>query len=129
MDGFDKESLAGAIAQAIIKALEIAVPEDNTPEMPTGSVPISVASAIYGKDANWIRAGIVAGWLPIGKAVRDNQQITKISQMDSKFGRITYYISPKKLYDDTGFIWRGEKTVEEIKERFKNEQLEKAQAV
>ena len=25
-----------------------------------GSVPVTVAASIYGKDANWIRAGIIA---------------------------------------------------------------------
>lgn len=30
-----------------------------------GSVPVVVAAKVYGKDASWIRAGIIAGWLPI----------------------------------------------------------------
>lgn len=34
----------------------------------SGSVPVAVAARVYGKDASWIRAGIVSGWLPIGKA-------------------------------------------------------------
>ena len=28
-----------------------------------GSVPVAVAARVYGKDANWIRAGIVTGYL------------------------------------------------------------------
>lgn len=36
----------------------------------SGSVPIVVVARIYGKDASWVRAGIIAGWLPIGKATR-----------------------------------------------------------
>lgn len=78
-------------------------------EFESGSVPVSIAAKIYGKDASWIRAGIVAGWLPIGVATRDGQQITEIEQINSKYGRINFYISPKKLYEDTGYIWRGEK--------------------
>jgi hypothetical protein len=74
-----------------------------------GSVPIRVAARVYGKDPCYIRAGIIAGWLPIGRATRNGKQITDISQMDSRFGRITYYISPKKLFEDTGYIWKGEK--------------------
>ena len=35
----------------------------------SGSVPVAVAARVYGKDASWIRAGIVSGWLPIGKAI------------------------------------------------------------
>ena len=40
----------------------------NENEFATGSVPVMVAARIYGKDASWVRAGIISGWLPIGKA-------------------------------------------------------------
>ena len=70
-----------------------------------GSVPIAVVARIYGKDASWIRAGIIAGWLPIGKATRDG----KVSDINSKYGRINFYISPKLLYQETGYIWKGER--------------------
>ena len=76
----------------------------------TGSVPVSVAAMVYGKDPCWIRAGIISGWLPIGTATRNGKQITSISEMDSRLGRIQYYISPLKLYKETGFIWKGERT-------------------
>lgn len=76
----------------------------------TGSVPVSVAARVYGKDPCWIRAGIISGWLPIGTATRNGKQITNISEMDSRLGRIQYYISPLKLYKETGFIWKGERT-------------------
>ena len=72
----------------------------------SGSVPVSVAAKVYGKNASWVRAGIIAGWLPIGRATRNNKQITNIEEIDSKLGRINYYISPELLYKDTGFIWR-----------------------
>ena len=78
-------------------------------EFADGSVPVAVAARIYGKDASWIRAGIIAGWLLIGKATRNGKLITDIEEMNSKFGRINFYISPKKLYEDTGYIWKGEK--------------------
>ncbi len=74
-----------------------------------GSVPIRVAARVYGKDPCYIRVGIISGWLPIGRATRNGEPVTDISQMNSRFGRITYYISPKKLYEDTGFVWKGEK--------------------
>lgn len=70
-----------------------------------GSVPVAVAARVYGKDSNWVRAGIICGWLPIGTATRNGQQITSIDQMNSKFGRINYYISPKRLYEETGYLW------------------------
>jgi len=71
-----------------------------------GSVPVNVAARVYGKDPSWIRAGIIAGWLPIGEATRNGKRITSLNEMDSRLGRINYYISPKKLYEQTGFIWR-----------------------
>lgn len=75
----------------------------------TGSVPVRVAARVYGKDASWVRAGIICGWLPIGTATRDGERVTDLKQMDSRYGRINYYISPNKLYEETGFIWKGEK--------------------
>lgn len=74
-----------------------------------GSVPVSVAARVYGKDASWIRAGVIVGWLPIGKATRNGKLITSIEEMDSKYGRINFYISPKLLWQETGYIWKGEK--------------------
>ncbi len=74
-----------------------------------GSVPVAVAARVYQKDASWVRAGIISGWLPIGKATRNGKLITKIEEMDSRYGRINYYISPKLLYEETGYFWKGEK--------------------
>ena len=75
----------------------------------TGSVPVLVAAKVYGRDPAWVRAGIIAGWLPIGEATRNGAKITDIKQMDSKYGRINYYISPKLLYEQTGYVWEGRK--------------------
>lgn len=72
-----------------------------------GSVPIRIAAEVYGKDACWIRAGIITGYLDIGTATRRGRVITSIDEMDSRKGRINYYISPRKLYDETGYIWKG----------------------
>jgi hypothetical protein len=72
-----------------------------------GSVPIAVAAKVYGRDASWVRAGIISGWLPIGKATRNGKLITDIKEMNSRKGRINYYISPKLLYEDTGYVWTG----------------------
>lgn len=73
------------------------------------SVPVAVAAKIYGKDPAWIRAGLISGWLPIGYATRHGQKVTNLDQMNSRYGRINYYISPIKLYEDTGFKWKGER--------------------
>jgi hypothetical protein len=76
---------------------------------PPGSVPVSFAAKVYGKDPCWIRAGIISGWLPIGTATRDGKQIFDVQEMDSRKGRISYYISPKLLYEQTGCVWKGER--------------------
>lgn len=76
---------------------------------PNGSVPVAVAARVYGKDASWVRAGIIQGWLPIGKATRNGQLITKLEDMNSKYGRINFYISPKRFWEETGYLWKGEK--------------------
>lgn len=81
----------------------------NEQEFPQGSVPVAVAARVYGKDASWVRAGIVSGWLPIGKATRSGKLVTTIEEMDLRYGRINFYISPKRLYEETGFLWKGER--------------------
>jgi len=78
-------------------------------EFMNGCVPVSVAARIYQKDASWIRAGLIVGWLPIGQATRNGKQITRIEEMNSKYGRINYYISPKLLFEHTGYVWKGER--------------------
>lgn len=75
-------------------------------EFPKGAVPISVAAKVYGKDANWVRAGIINGYLPIGTATCNGKRVT-FDRWDSRYGRVNYYISPKLLYEHTGYLWEG----------------------
>lgn len=77
-----------------------------------GSVPIAVVAGLYGKDATWVRAGIISGYLPIDVATRHGKPVTSVNEINSKLGRINYYISPKQLYEYTGYFWRGEKNFE-----------------
>ncbi len=74
---------------------------------PKGSVPVALVAKIYGKDACWVRAGVISGWLPIGKATRKGKLITDISEIGLKKGRINFYISPMLLYQQTGYVWKG----------------------
>lgn len=79
------------------------------PKFGYGSVPVSEAAKVYGKDPSWVRAGIICGWLPIGKATRHGKIVSgSVDLMNSKYGRINYYISPKLLWEDTGYVWTGE---------------------
>jgi hypothetical protein len=75
--------------------------------MVKGSVPVKVVAEVYGKDASWVRAGLITGYLPIGFATRNGRRITELRLMSSRFGRISYYISPQRLYEETGFMWEG----------------------
>lgn len=72
-----------------------------------GSVPVAIAAYIFGKDSNWIRLGIREGWLDIGVCNKGNR-------------RTNYYISPKLLYEKTGYLWKGEKTIEEVKHGYRH---------
>lgn len=54
------------------------------------NVPVKVAARVYKKDPAWVRCGIRNGWLPIGVATKSGS-------------RYNYYISPKLLYEHTGY--------------------------
>ena len=81
--------------------------ENNEIKFPMGSVTISIVAKVYGKDPNWVRAGIIEGWLPIGTATRHGKLVTDISEQKEKLGRITYFVSPRRLYEETGYLWEG----------------------
>ena len=49
-----------------------------------GAVPVRVAAKVYGRDPAWVRAGIIAGWLPIGEATRNGRRVTDLKEMSSK---------------------------------------------
>lgn len=74
-----------------------------------GCVPVKVAAKVYGESENWIRAGIISGYCPIGTATRNGKEILNVQDMDSRKGKISYHISPKLLYEQTGYLWKGEK--------------------
>ena len=75
----------------------------------SGSVPVSIVARVYGKDPSWVRAGIISGYLPIGFATRNGEKVTKVADISSRKGRINFYISPKLLYEETGYLWKGER--------------------
>lgn len=60
-------------------------------------VPVRVAGQALWKRRFMGQAGIIGGWLPIGKATRNGKCVTSIVEMDSRLGRIYYFISPKRL--------------------------------
>lgn len=72
------------------------------------SVPVAIAAKVYGKDPSWVRAGLISGYLTIGFATRNGKRVTDVKEMDSRYGKINYYISPKKLYEETGYLYENE---------------------
>ena len=86
-------------------AAEVARIKSGIPQMPeisSESMSVSDASKLIGLPVTSIRAGIVYGWLPIGTAIQNNKPAKSLSG-----GRITYIISPRKVYEVTGHVWKG----------------------
>lgn len=73
---------------------------------PSESVPISIVARVYKKDPSWVRAGIISGYLPIGVATRNGKKVS-LEEWNIKHGRVNYYVSPKLLYEHTGYMWGG----------------------
>lgn len=69
------------------------------------SVPVAIAAQVYKKGTAWVRAGLISGYLPIGCATRNGEKICSVEEIGSSKGRINYYISPKLLFEQTGFKW------------------------
>lgn len=92
-------------------AAEVARIISGIPQMPEFSsenMSVSDASKLIGLPVTSIRAGIVYGWLPIGTAVQNNKPAKSLSG-----GRITYIISPRKVYEVTGHVWKGKAALDE----------------
>ena len=65
------------------------------PEFPIGGVPVKVVAAVFGKSETWVREGIRHGILPIG-CVTETENRTNV------------YISPKLLWEYTGYLYKPE---------------------
>lgn len=79
-------------------------------EFHPGSVPVMVASKVLGMDREVLMNSMDSGELDLGF-------VHKTPRKRGKRSYRKFYISPKKLYELSGFMWRGEKTVEEIRNR------------
>ena len=84
--------VANNIAEHICRMLTSAM---QYPEFNPGNVPVKVAARVLGKSEIWVRKGMLEGWLNIGIA-------------NDGDNRCNIYISPKKLWELTGFVWKGE---------------------
>lgn len=71
------------------------------PEFRKGNVPIKVVSEVMGMKPDTIRNKMEDGTLDLGVIYRARKKRGKRSYRNT-------YISPKKLYELTGYIWKGE---------------------
>lgn len=76
----------------------------NEQESHPGPVSIAVIARVCGKDVSWMRADIISDWLPTDKATRGDDLMTNIEEMDPRYGRISFCISSKRLYEKTGYF-------------------------
>lgn len=76
------------------------------PEFSSENMSVADTSKLIGLPATAIRAGIVYGWLPIGIAIHNNKPAKSLSE-----GRITYIISPRKVWEVTGHVWKGKEAL------------------
>lgn len=95
----EKQEIVQQIANKILGSI-------TYPEFDGGNVPVPVAAKALGKDQSWVKAGIIVGWLPIGFATKDGKQLKSLEEINATT-KATYYISPKKLWEISGFIYRG----------------------
>ena len=67
------------------------------PEFTGENVPVAVAARVMKKDPQFVRQGIIQGFLKFGVAFKKDGSST-----------YDYYISPMKFWQETGYIYKGE---------------------
>ena len=68
----------------------------EVPHFTGENVPITVAARVMKKDPQFIRQGLIQGFLHFGVAIKKEGS----TQYD-------YYISPMKFWQETGYIYEG----------------------
>lgn len=79
----------------------------QVPQFPEGNVPVTIAASIMGKDQQFLREAMKRGLVDLGMCYQKEGS----KQYD-------FYISPFKLWQLTGYIYKGyEEEVELAEER------------
>ena len=97
----DAEQIANHVCRIIMDGMQ------TVPEFAPGSIPIKTAATILGKTPQWIQAGIICGWFPVGYATLGGKLVTSLDEIKPN-RRIDYTIIPKKFWLETGYVWKGE---------------------
>lgn len=78
------------------------------PEFSNERLTVEAVSKILGISESAVRAGIIYDWLPIGVAYRGDKIITSQTKSDA---RTEYLISPRKLWEQFGYVWKGKEAL------------------
>lgn len=93
----DAEQIANHVCRILMNGIQ------PVPEFADTPVPINIAEKVLGMSADQIRNRMENGALDIGF----------IFPAPKKRGKRSYrntYISPKKFWEVTGYVWKGEKS-------------------
>ncbi len=82
-----------------LKNIEKSILQNDVLIFAKGGVPTDVAADVFGKSEMWVREMIHNGMLPIGIAMPAEGKTKK-----------NVYISPKLLYEYTGYVYRGKES-------------------
>lgn len=92
MEDLRTSEMATQVAERVARILMSGM---QYPEFGVGAPTVAEVAKIMGKEAYFIREGIEKGWLPIG--------VCKVNEN----GVRSFYISPKMLWEVTGYVWKG----------------------
>lgn len=79
----------------------------SVPEFSSEPINVEDAAKLIGMKPAQVRAGIQYGWLPIGIATNNGKIIKGKSDL-----RLTFTIFPRKIWEVTGYIWKGKEALE-----------------
>ena len=75
------------------------------PEFDGKNIPVVEVAKLMGKDQQFIRQGIIKGYLPIGTAFKKTIVDTKWN-IEKESTQYDFYISPRLLWEYTGIIYK-----------------------
>lgn len=95
----EKAAETSQVAAAAIRKMS----ECNVPEFSSEKMTVKDTARLTGLPETAVRKGIEYGWLPIGTVTIGGERVTRVP----KGRRPTFHISPRKVWEVTGHVWRG----------------------
>lgn len=93
------------IAEIIFRKLQSEI--QPVPEFSSGNMTVMEAAKLMRKAPEWVKAGIINGWFPVGIAQKDGVKIKSLEQYNKSKGRVEFVIFPRKFWEITGVVWKG----------------------